>query len=299
MKNSLPFLIVCALWLGSASVSLTPYYLIGKASTSDVVHFASLIAILPIFVLSFVLIAGVLSSVAHKGIVRGVFPRKPFHPVYFLRRIYGGCWTQLFYFKPIYSVVLFVPFLKTIAFRLFGYKGSTTNFTVYPDTWIRDLPMLDIGENSYLSNRATIGTNLCLSDGNILVDTVTVGKNSLIGHLAIIGPSFIGENTEVGVGAAMGIRVKLGNRVRIAPRAGIGHGTKIHDDTVIGQMSHIGTKVLIGKKIEIPAGANIPNGAVLLTQEDVDKYISSETDLLNQIKDKMKASLLNDMQDVS
>lgn len=299
MKNSLPILIVFTLWVGATSIAVFPYFFVEHVFDSSLIKFIALISFLPLFVISFTTIAGLLSKVAQRGIVKGVFPRHALHPVYFLRRIYGGCWTQLFYFKPIYSIVLYIPIIKTLAFRLFGYRGATTNFTVYPDTWIRDLPMLNIGENTYLSNRATIGTNLCLSDGNILVDTVEIGKNSLIGHLAIIGPSLIGENTEVGVGAAMGIRVRLGNRVRISPKAGIGHGTKINDDTVIGQMSHIGTKVTIGKNIVIPAGANIPNGAVLLTQEDVNKYFSSETELLNQIRETMKISLANNVQDVS
>lgn len=297
MKNVLPAFIVLSIWLGSSAIAITPYVLHDNLSTSS--KYITLLSIPVLFVISFVLIAGVLSKVAQKGIVRGVFPRQPMHPIYFLRRIYGGCWTQLFYFKPIYSVVLLVPLFKTLAFRLFGYRGASTNFVVYPDTWIRDLPMLDLGENAYLSNRATIGTNLCLSDGNIMVDRVRIGKNSLVGHLAIIGPCMIGEKTEVGVGAAMGIRVKLGNNVQVSPRAGIGHGVKIDDNTVIGQQSHIGTKVVIGKNINVPAGANIPNGAVLHDQQDVNNYYSSETEMLLKAKDELRSLVLGDLQDVS
>ena len=32
-------------------------------------------------------------------------------------------------------------------FRIFGYRGSM-DFTIYPDTWIRDLPLLDFGEGA-------------------------------------------------------------------------------------------------------------------------------------------------------
>jgi hypothetical protein len=49
-------------------------------------------------------------------------------------------------------------------FRLFGYRGSM-KFTVYPDTWIRDLPLLMFGEGAYVSNRATLRTNIVLSNG--------------------------------------------------------------------------------------------------------------------------------------
>jgi carbonic anhydrase/acetyltransferase-like protein (isoleucine patch superfamily) len=299
MKNTLPIIIVMILWLGSASAGLAPYFLYGMDVNSKLIKFATLLSFFPLFILSFSLLAGLLSRPAQKGVVAGVFPRQPLHPVYFLRRIYGGCWTQLFYFRPLYSIVLFIPAYKSLILRLFGYKGKSTNFTMYPDTWIRDLPVLNFDENVYLSNRATIGSNLCLSDGNILVDKIQIGRNSLIGHMAIIGPSIIGENTEVGVGAAMGIRVKLGNNVRVLPRAGVGHGVKIGDNTTIGQMSHIGTKVTIGPGLDIPAGANIPNGSVLLTQEDVANYISSETELLSQIRETLKSSLSSEIQDVS
>lgn len=299
MKNSLPIFIVGFLWLGAFSLGLAPYFVWGMESQLKWVKFISILSTLPIFMVSFSFFAGLLSTLGQKGIVCGVFPREPLHPVYFLRRIYGGCWTQLFYFRPLYAIVLFVPVFKKAIFKLFGYKGKSFNFTVYPDTWIRDLPVLNFGENVYLSNRATIGTNLCLSDGNILVDKVEIGKNSLVGHMVIIGPSIIGENSEIGVGAAMGIRVKLGNNVKVLPRAGVGHGVRIGDGSVIGQMSHIGTKVTVGPGLNIPAGANIPNGAVLLTQEDVESYISSETELLNQIRETLKTSLANEIQDVS
>jgi len=299
MKNSLPVLIISILWLGSLSLALAPYFFLGQNTDSVALKYALLIAAAPIFALSFILLAGLLSKIGQKGIVRGIFPRKAFHPVYFLRRVYGGCWTQLFYFKPLYSIALAIPVLKTLTFRLFGYKAESTNFVVYPDTWIRDLPMLNIGEGAYLSNRATIGTNICLSDGNIMVDHVIIGKNSLIGHLAIIGPTYMGEKSEIGVGAAMGVRVKIGNNVHVGPRAGIGHGTKINDGSSIGQMSHIGTKVIIGEDIKVPAGANIPNGAIILSQNDVSKFISSETQLLDNIKEAFKNQLVNDMQDVS
>ena len=299
MKNSLPFLIISFIWLGSLSVALAPYFFLAQNTDSQLLKYALLIAAAPLFILSFVLISGLLSQFAQKGIVRGIFPRKPFHPVYFLRRVYGACWTQLFYFKPIYSVVLAIPILKTLTFRLFGYKADSTNFVVYPDTWIRDLPMLNIGEGAYLSNRATIGTNLCLSDGNILVDHIIIGKNSLIGHLAMIAPCFIGEKTEVGVNVGIGIRTKIGSNVKVGPRSCICHGTRINDGVEIGAMSEIGTRVVIGENIKLPNSTSIPNGAVILDQSDVAKYISAETNLLEKIKEQFKQDLMSDMQDVS
>jgi hypothetical protein len=50
-----------------------------------------------------------------------------------------------------------------LAFRLLGHRGSL-DFKVDPDTWIRDLPLRDLGPGAYVSNRATLGTNMVLSN---------------------------------------------------------------------------------------------------------------------------------------
>lgn len=236
------------------------------------------LALVPLlFVFSFISIAAALSLWAQRGIIVGTFPREPFHKVYFLRRIYGLCWTQVFYFKPLYAIVLSMPFLKKYLFRAFGYKHSC-NFTVYPDTWIRDLPILNIGEGAYISNRATIGTNICLSSGQILVDSVEIGEKGLVGHLALLAPgSKVGKKAEMGVGAIIGIRTKFNDYAKVHPCCAINHGALIGESTNIGTMAYIGLKVVLGSNLNIPAGANIPAGSIINSQEDVDKVFNSET----------------------
>jgi hypothetical protein len=39
-------------------------------------------------------------------------------------------------------------------------------FTVYPDSWIRDLPLLPFGQGEYVANPSTIGTNIVLNKGH-------------------------------------------------------------------------------------------------------------------------------------
>src|SRR5262249_27483414 len=154
----------------------------------------------------------------------GKFPREPFHPVYFMRRIYGACWTQLFYCKPVYSIVLAIPVFKALVLRLYGYKGPT-DFTVYPDTWIRDLPVLHFESGVYISNRATIGSNIILNDGNIMIDAIRFGKKSLLGHLSLIAAgSKVGDGAEIGINAAIGIRVTLKDGSCVKPTCSINHG---------------------------------------------------------------------------
>ncbi len=159
--------------------------------------------------------AGLLSRPFQAGIIKGVFPRDIRFPIYAMRRLYGICWTSVYYFKPVYGIILSIPWFKAIVFRLFGYKGSL-NITIYPDAWIRDLPLLRIEDGAYIANRATIGTNICLRDGNILVGNVTIKKNSIMGHLSIIGiGATIGEGTEVGLDIAIGLHTKIGSNSTI------------------------------------------------------------------------------------
>ena len=65
-----------------------------------------------------------------------------------------------------------------LALRLFGYKGSL-DVTIYPDAWLRDLPLLDLSPGAYVANRATMGTNMVRPDGTILVDRITVGAGAV------------------------------------------------------------------------------------------------------------------------
>ena len=73
------------------------------------------------------------------------------------------CWTSLYYCAPAYYLCLSLRPLKALAFRLLGHRGSL-DFKVDPDTWIRDLPLRDLGPGAYVSNRATLGTNMVLSN---------------------------------------------------------------------------------------------------------------------------------------
>lgn len=136
----------------------------------------ALIAMAP---LSFLLVAGGLSQLHSRKVVEGRFPLDTGDPRYFHRRLYGLCWTSVYYSGPVYYMVLSLPLLRKLVFRLFGYRGNM-NFTVYPDTWIRDLPLLDIGEGAYLSNKATIGTNMIFyRNGERFIE---VGAIKLVGN---------------------------------------------------------------------------------------------------------------------
>ena len=211
------------------------------------------------YLLSFPLIAGMLSLPFRHAVIEGRFPRDLGHRVYGPRRLYAACWTTLYYHPVVHHVVLALPWLKTITFRLFGYKGNT-NFTVYPDTWIRDLPLLDVGEGAYLANRATIGTNICLRSGDVMVGRVQIGARSMIGHLAVLGPdNHIGSDSEVGVGTTFGMRVSIGDRTRVGAIAGVNHGASIGCDCVVDSMSYVGLKATLADGTTVRSNGSAPD----------------------------------------
>lgn len=290
MANSLPAILLSLIWLGTISIASMLYGAVGMVAPWQPLQ---IVCFALGFGLLFPIISGLVSKFGVSGIKKGIFPREAMHPVYLRRRIYGLCWTQVFYFGPLYAVILAVPLFRKTVFRLFGYKGDI-NFITYPDTWIRDLPLLTLGAGSYLSNKATIGTNICLANGSILVDKIDIGPKALVGHLTMLAPGVkVGEQTEIGVGSAIGIRTRIGKNVKIDPTCAISHGVIIGDGAEIGAHSYIGLRVEIGQNIKIPPGASIPAGTVITKQEELTNYISSEINYLSKVKNDVLGILKN------
>ena len=252
-KSAVP-LIGLGIWLLPAACASLVVMATLESASGSWTRAIGLSLALPVFAVSFVVVAGLFSLIGQPGIVAGKFPRRADHPVYALRRIYGLCWTQLYYFRPLYAFCLAMPPLKWLVFRLFGYRG-TMQFTVYPDTWIRDLPMLSFAEGAYLGNRACVGTNICLNDGSIIVGPVTCHANSMVGHLAVFGlGTALEEGAEIGVGAATGFAVRIGACASIKPRANVNNGAIIGEGAIVGTAALIGQKARIGPGIEIRPG---------------------------------------------
>ncbi len=290
MAHILIPLAISAIWIIPFLLATTPIILIGD-QWGIAGKYVGMAMVLPIFAVTFIFVAGMISRIGKKGVLRGKFPRELSNPVYFARAVYGAAWTQLFYFRPLYAMALAVPPLRRLMFRVFGYSGNL-DFILYPDTWIRDLPILKVGKGAYLSNRSTIGTNMCLTDGSILVDGIEIAEKSMVGHLTMLAPGVkIGVESEVGVGCAMGIRVRIGNRVSIKPSTTVNHGCHLEDGCDIGTMSFIGLRAHVGPGIKIKAGANIPAGANILSQEEAEQYFSSETQTLQAQKDSILKTL--------
>ena len=231
------------------------------------------LALLPaLYVLALAALAGGLARTVAPRIEPGRFARTQDDAAYVARRLYGACWTTLYYCKPAYSLLLSIPAARRWVFELFGYRGRSLDFTVYPDSWIRDLPLLDFDEGVYVSNRATIGTNVVRPGGAIHVDRVSIGARSIVGHLAMIGPGArIGADVEIGVGSAIGFKVALADGVRIGGRCVVDHATRIGAGTRIGHSVHVGLRCAIGARLNLPAGLVVPDHTRLDSQESVDR----------------------------
>lgn len=234
----------------------------------------AVIAALPVYVLAYVLVAGALSRLTLRAIVPGKFPRDIGHEVYGPRRLYALCWTAIYYCPPLYHVVLALPALKRLTFRLFGYRGDM-NFQAYPDTWLRDLPLLSVGKGAYLSNKATVSPNMCLRNGTILILPVSVGERSMVGHLTMLAPGVtVGDDSEIGVGGAIGVNVRIGSRTLVEHSVTLDHGSVIGDGCTVATRAYIGRKAVVHDGVRVPAGLVVPAKAVLTSQQDVEALVA-------------------------
>jgi carbonic anhydrase/acetyltransferase-like protein (isoleucine patch superfamily) len=208
-----------------------------------------------LWTLVFLGIAGLLSVPHRFAVTAGKFLRDLNDPLYFHRRLHGLCWTTVFYNKPAYFTCLSIPAFKWMTFRMFGYRGSM-NFTVYPDTWIRDLPLLHFDDGVYVSNRATLGTNIVLRNGYLLVRSIRLRSKALVGHLAMLAPGVeLGVGAEVAVGGGIGIGTKLGSGSFVGPCCVIEHGVRLGANASVGAQSYVGSGSALADDSCLPAGS--------------------------------------------
>ena len=89
------------------------------------------------------------------NIKAGKFVRDPNDPDYNDRIVYTKLLRTFLYNPAVLNVVFEEQKLKEKFFRAFGYTGKV-NFTIYPTCWLRDLPLLDIGDRVYLGDHITL-----------------------------------------------------------------------------------------------------------------------------------------------
>lgn len=266
-----PYLVFCytTMIYGLPAVTLTALYRVMSGAWWKI----GVIAVAPVaYAAVLATIAGLFSLPHQKYVVAGTFRRDLNEPLYFHRRMYGLCWTCVYYFKVVYYICLTIPTLKALTFRLFGYRGNL-DFTIYPDTWVRDLRLLKFEEGAYLANRATLGSNIVMTNGTIRVGAITVGKNSCIGHLALIGPgTCVGGDVEVGLATAVGINVVIADGTRIGPSSAISHGAMIGEECYLGELSYVGPCSRLGSNLKLAANTQVPARKHVSDQVAANRY---------------------------
>lgn len=194
-----------------------------------------------------------------KNIKEGRFKRESQNPNYLSRLEYTKT-LRLFVYNPAcMNTILMDAELKELFFRTFGYRGNV-NFTIYPNAWLRDLPLLDIGKNTYLADGILLGTNQVSTDQQfITVGKISIGDHTIIDQRGAIGYSTnIGKNCTLGLRFAIGIKGSIGNNTSTGEMVAIGHGVKIGNNVSIGQGTIIGNMSTIDDDITIGLGKTIP-----------------------------------------
>lgn len=175
---------------------------------------------------------------------------------------------RAFVYNPMVLNIIFCnEELKKLFFRTFGYPGAL-NFTIYPNCWLRDLPLLDIGKGAYLADGIVLGTNQVSTDQQfVTVGPITIGERSIFDQACMIGyHTVVGADCIIGIRCAIGIKCSIGDQTHIGEVVNIGHGSRIGRDVSIGQASVIGNFCVIEDGVEIPAQTRFPMYSKVTTE---------------------------------
>ena len=196
---------------------------------------------------------------AVKNIKPGKFKRDKNTFDYKCRIIYTETLRKYVYHPSLMNEILMSSELKEVFFRTFGYKGQI-NFTIYPDAWLRDLPLLEIGPRAYIGDGIVLGTNQVSRDQNfITVGKIRIGTNTIIDQRVAIGYSTdIGADCALGFDSSVGIKSKIGDRTIINEKSIVAHGVTIGRNVKIDQGCLIGSMSIIEDNCRIESGRNIP-----------------------------------------
>jgi carbonic anhydrase/acetyltransferase-like protein (isoleucine patch superfamily) len=198
-----------------------------------------------------------LGSVA--AIRPGRFRRDGSDPVYLARARYTRELRKFVYNPAVLDVVLGDPELKTRFFRTFGYQGST-NFTIYPSCWIRDLPLLDLGEDVYCGDGIVLGTNQISTDQQTLtVGRICIGPGTVFDQQCMVGyGSTIGARCVLGIRVMIGMKATLGDRVQVRPSTAIAHHVVLEHGAIVGNASVVGAFSVVEAGVELPDYSRVP-----------------------------------------
>ncbi len=141
-------------------------------------------------------------------------------------------------------------------FRVFGYRGDC-EFTLMPEVWMRDLPLLVIGRGAHLGYGMVLGTGQVTLDGaGVGLAPIAIGERSFCNQHAVVEGGAV-----IGADAAIGIRALVGPSAHVSDRAQIGDFARIGREAVVGAGARIGHGARIGQGAVIDPGVEVGDGA--------------------------------------
>jgi len=194
------------------------------------------------------------------NIKAGTFQRLKENKDYQDRLIYTKAFRKFIYNPAILNEILSCTLLKEAFFRIFGYKGAL-DFTIYPNCWLRDLPLLDIGSNTYLADGILLGTNQVSVDQKVLkVGAIKIGERCVFDQDCKLGYNAkIGNDCVIGIQSSIGLRCRMGDNVKLGEATTIRHGVTIGRDVIVGSETQIGNFSVIEEGVELPEFSRIPS----------------------------------------
>lgn len=194
----------------------------------------------------------------------GTFERNPDDANYSARMIYTKALREYVYNPAMLNAIFSDKGLKETFFRTFGYQESMT-FTMYPNVWLRDLPLLKFGHKVYMGDGMLLGTNQISPDQKtVKVGRIEIGDESIFDQQCAIGlGSSVGTHSQFGFRCAIGLKSSIGNNVRIREMTGIGNCVQIGDGTYIGQNCSIHDFVIIEPGTHIVDSTRIPGFSIV------------------------------------
>jgi len=211
---------------------------------------------------------------AHIAAVESIRPgrvrRDVQDPEYRLRSRYTASLRRFMYNPALLEVVFAEAELKTLFFRTFGYKGQT-EFTVYPNAWLRDLPLLDLGQRCYLGDGIILGTNQVAVDQQYLVvDRISIGATTVFDQHCMVGyGSRVGSGCVIGARVMIGMKTRIGDAVLVRPASGVGHHcrlgnrVRIGHDVMVGAFSVVEDDVIVSDYSRIPEFSRVTRDGIV------------------------------------
>lgn len=109
---------------------------------------------------------------------------------------------------------------------MIGKVRLERNASVWWNAVLRgDMELITVGENSNIQDGCILHTDIGFP--------CTVGKNTTVGHLAMLHGCVIGDNSMIGIGAVVLNGVTVGNNCIIGSNALIPDGKTIPDNSIV------------------------------------------------------------------